>query len=101
MASRYQYIPVTKNNTGKRYLVTNIYPEIPADTNDIYIVTTITDRLDILAYNFYGDSTLYWVIAMANNLTGDSLIPTPGTQIRIPTNIQSIINQYNSANQNR
>ena len=38
MASRYQYIPITKNNTGKRYFTTNIYPEIPADINDIYII---------------------------------------------------------------
>jgi hypothetical protein len=101
MASRYQYIPITKNNTGKRYFTTNIYPEIPADINDIYIITTITDRLDVLAYDFYGDTTLYWIISMANNLPGDSLVPIPGTQLRIPTNIQSVINQYNNLNQNR
>jgi len=101
MASRYQYIPITKNNTGKRYFTTNIYPEIPADINDIYIITTITDRLDVLAYDFYGDTTLYWIISTANNLPGDSLVPIPGTQLRIPTNIQSVINQYNNLNQNR
>lgn len=101
MSSRYQYIPITKSKTGKRYFTTNIYPEIPADVNDVYIITTITDRLDVLAYDFYGDTTLYWIISMANNLPGDSLVPTPGTQLRIPTNIQSVINQYNNLNQNR
>lgn len=101
MSSRYQYIPITRNNTGKRYFTTNIYPEIPADINDVYIITTITDRLDVLAYDFYGDTTLYWIISAANNLPGDSLVPIPGTQLRVPTNIQSVINQYNNLNQNR
>jgi hypothetical protein len=101
MSSRYQYIPITKNDNGERYFTTNIYPDIPVDINDIYIITTITDRLDILAYDFYGDTTLYWIISMANNLPGDSLIPAPGTQIRIPTNIQSVLNLYNIINQSR
>ncbi len=101
MPSRYQYIKINKNNQGKRYYTNNIYPEIPVDVNDIYIITTISDRLDVLANDFYGDPTLYWVIASANSLPGDSLIPTPGTQLRIPTNIQAVINQYNIANQNR
>ena len=101
MPSRYEYIPITKNNTGKRYFASNIYPDIPSDANDIYVITTISDRLDILAYDFYGDTTLYWIISMANNLPGDSLVPTPGTQLRIPVNIQSALNLYNNANQNR
>lgn len=101
MPGRYQYIRINKNTEGKRYYTNNIYPEIPIDSNDIYIITTITDRLDVLANDFYGDPTLYWIIASANSLKGDSLIPEPGSQLRIPTNIQSIISQYNSANQNR
>lgn len=101
MASRYQYSKIIKNSQGKRYYSNTIYPQIEPSSNDIYIITTVSDRLDVLANDFYGDSTLYWVIAMANNLPGDSLIPEPGTQIRIPANIQSVINTYTSANTNR
>ena len=101
MPSRYQNIEIIRNNSGKRYYKNNIYPEIPVDINDIYIITSITDRLDILASDFYGDSTLYWIISTANNLPGDTLIPDPGTQLRIPTNVQSVINLYNNTNQIR
>lgn len=101
MSIRYQNIKIVKNNQGKRYYTNNIYPDIPTDINDIYIISTMTDRLDVLAQDFYGDSTLYWIIACANNIPGDSLIPEPGTQLRIPTNIQNVINLYNNINQNR
>jgi hypothetical protein len=101
MPSRYQYTKIIKNDKGKRYYSNNIYPEIPVDINDIYIITTSIDRLDVLAFNFYGDSTLYWIISTANNLPGDTLIPEPGTQLRIPTNVQSVINLYNNTNQIR
>ena len=101
MSNRYQYTKIIRNDKGKRYYTNNIYPEVPVSDNDIYIITSITDRLDIIAYNFYGDSTLYWIISTANNLPGDTLIPDPGTQLRIPINIQSVLNLYNSLNQNR
>lgn len=100
--NRYNGIQVTKNNAGKRYYVNNIYPEIPVTEDDIYVITTAGDRLDILAYNYYGDVSLYWIIASANNLPGDSLVPPLGQQLRIPTNTERIINQYldlNSLNQ--
>ncbi len=101
MPNRYQYTKIIKNDKGKRYYTNNIYPEVPVSDSDIYIITTSIDRLDVLAYNFYGDSTLYWVISTANNLPGDTLVPDPGTQLRIPINIQSVLNLYNNLNQNR
>jgi hypothetical protein len=101
MPSRYQYSKIIKNNEGKRLYSNTIYPEIEPSINDIYVITTMSDRLDVLANDFYGDSTLYWVIAMANNLPGDSLVPEPGTQIRIPSNIQSVLNKFTSVNTNR
>lgn len=101
MSSRYQYSKIIKNNEGKRYYSNTVYPEIQPTLDDIYIITTINDRLDVLAYDYYGDSTLYWIIAVANNIPGDSLIPEPGSQIRIPRDIQSIINDYTNLNTNR
>ena len=99
MASRYQNVPITKADiTGSTYYQTNIYPEIPPVNSDYYIITTVGDRLDLIAYDFYQDSSLWWVIASANSLPGDSIYAPVGIQLRIPTNLQTVINEYNLAN---
>lgn len=99
MASRYQNIPITKADvTGSTYYQTNIYPEIPPVNNDYYIITTVGDRLDLIAYDFYQDSSLWWVIASANSLPGDSIYAPVGIQLRVPVNLQTVINEYNLAN---
>ena len=99
MASRYQNIPATKANvTGSLYYQTNVYPTIEPTDTDYYVITTIEDRLDLLAFDFYQDSSLWWVIASANALPGDSVYPPIGIQLRIPTNIQTILNTYNIEN---
>ncbi len=99
MPSRYTNIPTTKlNATGSLYYQTNIYPTIQPTDSDYYIITTAEDRLDLIAYDFYQDSSLWWVIASANSLPGDSLYPPAGLQLRIPVNIQTVLNQYNIQN---
>lgn len=102
MPSRYQTIQITKlDATGSQYYTTNIYPEIAPTDSDYYVITTINDRLDLLAYDFYQDSSLWWVIASANALPGDSIYPPIGVQLRIPTNIQAVLNTYNRVNNAR
>lgn len=99
MASRYQNIPILKLNvTGSLYYRNNIYPEIAPTNTDYYVITTVGDRLDLLAYDFYQDSSLWWVIASANALPGDSIYPPIGIQLRIPTDIQRILSSYNIVN---
>lgn len=99
MASRYQNIRVTKlSGTGSVYYQTNMYPTIEPTNTDYYVITTVEDRLDLLAYDFYQDPGLWWIIASANALPGDSLYPPIGIQLRIPTNIQTILTTYNAEN---
>ena len=99
MPSRYQTIKTTKlDATGSLYYVTNVYPEIAPTDSDYYVITTIDDRLDLLAFDFYQDSNLWWVIASANALPGDSIYPPAGIQLRIPIDIQSILTTYNRVN---
>jgi nucleoid-associated protein YgaU len=65
----------------------------------VYVITTVGDRLDSLAYSYYNDSTLWWVIAMANNnATKGALYPAPGTQLRIPVNINNVLEQFEKFN---
>ncbi len=99
MANRYQPIEILKTDKGIRYYKNNVYPEIQPTDNDIYVITTMGDRLDLLAYDYYQDTSLWWIIASANSLPGDSLFIEPGTQLRIPANVLSAINEYNLANQ--
>ena len=42
------------------------YPTIPTTSSDLYVITQIGDRLDSLAYQFYQDNDLWWIISIAN-----------------------------------
>lgn len=102
MNYRYQNVQVTKESgTGERYYLNNLYPQIPFSPNDTYVITVFGDRLDLLAFDYYGDASLWWVVASANALPGDSLYPEPGMQLRIPANLPSVLNTYNSVNSSR
>jgi nucleoid-associated protein YgaU len=104
MPSRYQSITIIKSDTGiastsgKAMYQPTYYPSTAAQENDSYIITGAEDRLDLIAHDFYGDSTLWWVIAMVNNLEGDSMFPPTGIQLRIPANVSDLLNAFNKAN---
>lgn len=96
--ARYENIPKTKYNKKRAYQ-TSRYPEIPFSENDIYVIVTDGDRFDSLAQQYYGDSSLWWVISIANRtLKQNSIFPPPGTQIRIPFEPNEVINTYNQIN---
>jgi len=96
---RYNTPTILKTSTNKPYYKGKLYPNIPLSEKDIYVITTIGDRLDSLAYSYYNDSTLWWVISMANNnITNGSLFPQPGTQLRIPTDLETVLSLYDEFN---
>jgi phage tail protein X len=98
--NRYQDIPVIKSSTGKQIYATSRYPEIPLSENDIYVYTTQGDRYDVLALNYYGDYSLWWIIASANpNIDLMTLVIPEGVQIRIPGNFSRVISEFNLINQ--
>ena len=95
---RYQNISQTKINR-KRVYATTRYPEIPLSEDDIYVTTVQGDRFDTLALQFYQDESLWWIISVANGtLKQNSLLPPEGIQLRIPSNVPGIINQFNRIN---
>ena len=96
-----QDINIVTNDEGVRYYTNPIYPEVPASDDDIYVITTGTDRYDTLALQFYQDSRLWWVIASANNSKTDSLAVQQGIQLRIPSKPGNVITSYNELNENR
>ena len=86
--------------TKNRYYKNIEYPSIPVDITDVYIISRYGDRLDSMAFDFYNDSELWWIISRANpeKISRDSFFITPGKQIRIPQNINSILEKYKKLN---
>jgi nitrous oxide reductase len=76
------------------------YPSIPVSPDDIYIISKSTDRLDLLANDYYNDSRDWWIISKANpdKVRRDSLFLDPGFQIRIPMNIEKIHADFKNLN---
>ncbi len=100
--NRYQNIPVIKSATGKQIYATSRYPEIPLSENDIYVYASQGDRYDLLALNYYGDSSLWWIIASANpNIDLMTLVIPEGVQIRIPGNFSQVVSEFSLINQLR
>ena len=96
--NRYDNIEIQKNKKGRRFKNTVLLPIIEPYQNDIYIVGMVGDRLDTLAHKYYNRSSYWWIIARANNIgKGDFTVPI-GKQIRIPQNVQTIIDNYNELN---
>jgi phage tail protein X len=94
MASRYENNQIQKLKDGREVYRTRIYPNIPLSDSDMYIVTQTGDRLDTLAYQYYDDSSLWWIIATANNLHDAPFAFEDGTILRIPENYIEIINNF-------
>lgn len=96
---RYKSIPIIQNQEGKRYYRTTKYPIPPLDFNDIYVITQEGDRFDNLAYQYYGDASLWWAISISNpNLPQNSYFPPVGVQLRIPANISGVISNFEQVN---
>lgn len=100
MANRYNRTPIQIDENKNRYYTTTLYPEIPPNINDIYLLTEVGDRLDVLANTYYKDNSLWWIIARANpdKIRRDGLLLKPGLQIRIPNNVENILTQFANLN---
>jgi len=99
---RYENQTILHTEANKPYYKGRYYPNIPLSESDVYVITNVGDRLDSLAYVYYKDSTMWWIIAMANNnATRGALYPAPGTQLRIPTDLTAVLNQFRQFNRAR
>ena len=99
MPSRLNYI-AKKRIDNKNYYQNLKYPEIPLSINDLYVTTTVGDRLDTLSNQFLGNVDLWWIITTANPdiIRRDSLVLKPGIEFRIPQEIESIIVDFKNIN---
>lgn len=95
---RYNNIEIGNRWDGKRVYKTVVYPVIIPQPTDITKISNEGDFLDTLAYKYYGDPTLFWIIARANNIGKGRMSIKPGLTLVIPTDINGIINEFNRLN---
>lgn len=96
--SRYNNLSIlTDKNIKKRY---ETFPKVDKkklqSNTDIIIEIKDGDRLDALAAKYLGSGSYWWVISMYNDIKipiGNEIYP--GRKIRIPNNIELIINAIN------
>jgi hypothetical protein len=101
--NRYQDLPIIKDSNGRRKYTTTFVPFFDKSDNDVYVITDPSDRLDLLANQFYGDVTAWPIIATANNIGLGTLNIESGKQLRIqePNKFRDYIIQINNFNQNQ
>ena len=94
MASRYTNNETKVTNDGRIVYRSKIYPNIPLRDDDVYVATETGDRLDTLAYQYYRDASLWWIIAAANNIHNAPFGLDDGTILRIPQNYIEISSNF-------
>lgn len=74
-----------KSEKNTKRLESYIIPQLEFSASDVYIYARRGDRLDNLAYRYYNDQSLWWVIAKANNIGKGTWSVEPGALLRIPS----------------
>ena len=93
--NRYTFASKGRNTQGQGYISKSnasfkIYSGVQSGEIDFNTHTLVSgERLDYLAGKFYGDASLWWVIAAASGI-GYALQVQPGTILRIPISINDV-----------
>jgi nucleoid-associated protein YgaU len=91
--SRYFNNTTKTNKDGRVVYRGKKLKRIPLSNDDKYVVIQDGDRLDTIANQYYEDSSLWWIIASANNIHDPSFTLKEGTILRIPIEPYDIINE--------
>lgn len=81
-----------------RYASNSTFPQpirkvIPSVTDQIHTLK-MGERLDNIAYKYYGDPGLSWIIMCANPEFDNELDITIGTQLRIPYPLNRVLDDW-------
>ena len=94
---RYSDNKIKIDKEGKRVYSSTYYPDMPLENSDEFIQTKAGTSLDNVAHTFYGDASLWWIIAKANGISGKVVIPSQ-TYLRIPSNVGGIVAKFQELN---
>lgn len=79
---------------GKYYSTVDFPTQAQLDKIDTYsIVLNKFDRLDNLAAKYFGDGTLWWILAVMNNLQWAWGFEE-GQTLLVPTNVQDVLKLF-------
>ena len=95
---RYKNNTIKKDINNVRYYKPRIIPNVTIKDTDIFVYPLYGDRFDTIAQRYYNDSNLWWIIAKANEISNGKISPDPLKKLRIPTEIDDIIESINNAN---
>ena len=95
---RYKNNIIKKDKNNVRYYTPRIIPNVPIKDTDIFIYPLYGDRFDTLAQRYYEDSSLWWIIAKANEIGIGKIAPSPEEKLRIPTEIDDILELIDNLN---
>jgi|TARA_B100000902_G_scaffold398794_1_gene466911 hypothetical protein len=99
MFNRYRNIKRKKDpKTGFNYRIPVLYPKIEERDDDILHIVVVGERLDLLAFRYYNDSGLWWIISRANGLDPSIISPEVGLELKIPQNTGDILTRFESLN---
>jgi hypothetical protein len=84
-----QFADVLVDTSTNEYFWSEFRPPAfdPASDDTFYEVKE-NDRIDLLAFQFYGDDRLKWVLLVANNITLPEVELVPGLSLRVPSKRQ-------------
>lgn len=84
--SRYRNLKILSGSDGKSFYETRRNIDIRESTNDFVHEVSLGEegRLDLIAYRYYKNPTLWWVIAYFNNILDPFEIPA-GMVLKIPS----------------
>ena len=95
---RYNNSKVFKDENNTRYLNRVEYPVIPIQDSDTIIRGQFGKTFSNLAFEAYGKTELWWIIARANNENRGYMYVVPGKEYRIPNEIGLILQQFKELN---
>ena len=95
---RYDNSKILRDENNTRYLNRVEYPVIPIQDSDTFIRGQFGKTFSNLAFDVYGKTVLWWIIARANNENRGSMYVVPGKEYRIPQNITNILQEFKKIN---
>jgi len=84
--SRYNWSVLYLDSKNGDFYGTRQPLKLAKHKTDMYHQVTEADsrRIDLIAWQYYRDVSLWWIIAEVNNIGNPTVIP-PGTILRIPS----------------
>ena len=98
--SRYSFTRIKNDRlTNNQVYVPTLYPSIPIEDDDLFVIAKDGERMDNIAYKYYGDTSYWWIIARANNIENGKFALDAGTEIRIPADLGAVMTLLEEKNQ--